>query len=419
MISQIDFLKTYWFYLFSDVYVSYNKEQTNMLLYNTCTGQRLEVNSKSCISLIKDVYKPDNLGVAKVSLKNTNDQELIEFIDEIIKLKMGGLISIEDEKKKPVNLLPILSLSKDVDKLKKKDDISLIIPNLISYLSELNIYINGECSLNCLDCSLFYRQIRSCFKSSNTDEMQPSQLRIMLEQLNYSHVKNINILGGNIFQYSFWDDLINIIDEYEFDFHLWANYLNFYKREITKISPKNIINEVLVTFPVDLFSFEAVFRKYEHNTKFHFLIKNEKQYSETVNLIACLGISNYCIEPIYTDDNIDFFSENVFLEKEDIFSSIISMRQIFCNQKLNANNFGSLIILNNGSVKANINTEVIGNIHQSTILELIYKELITNSAWRVIRNQDACSNCLYKYLCPPISNYETVIGKVNLCNIDP
>ncbi len=131
-----------------------------------------------------------------------------------------------------------------------------------------------------------------------------------------------------------------------------------------------------------------------------------------------MRITNFCIEPIYTGANMDFFSEHVFLEKEDIFSSVISMREIFRNQKLNANNFGALTILSDGSAKANMNARTIGNIHQDSILDLIYREMTSNSAWRVIRNKGVCSNCLYRFLCPPPSSYETAIGKPNLCHIN-
>ena len=39
------------------------------------------------------------------------------------------------------------------------------------------------------------------------------------------------------------------------------------------------------------------------------------------------------------------------------------------------------------------------------------------SWWKLRTNIKPCNNCLYNLLCPPISNYEYVIGKYNLCNI--
>lgn len=94
------------------------------------------------------------------------------------------------------------------------------------------------------------------------------------------------------------------------------------------------------------------------------------------------------------------------------------MREIFRNKKLNANDFGTFIIFPDGSVKANINTKILGNINEISILELIYRELLENTAWRVVRNNMMCNNCLYQFLCPPPSNYEKVIGIPNLCHVE-
>lgn len=416
MTNQIDFSKPYWFYLSPDVYVAEVFEEAKLLLYHTCTGGKLEVEHQSCILLIREVYKPGNLGVIKLPILKSDNTELIAFIKTIVKLEMGRVIAIDDEKQKPINLLPILSLSKDVDKLKNKNDFSLIIPDLISYLSELNIYINGKCTHECSACSKYYKQVKSCFKSHMDNELHPSVLQKALNQLTFSRVKRINILGGNIFKYTYWDNLTLLMNEFEFDFHLWVNCLNF-PSQGTRFLPNNIVYEILVTFPIQISSLHTVFREYGTRSKFHFLIENEEQYGIAVNLIERIGIKEFSVTPIYTGNNIDFFSENVFLEKEDIFSSVISMREIFRNQKLNANNFGSLTILSNGSIKANINTKTIGNIYQDTILELIYNEMVDNSAWRVIRDNDICKSCLYQFLCPPPSNYEMVIGKPNLCHI--
>ena len=127
-------------------------------------------------------------------------------------------------------------------------------------------------------------------------------------------------------------------------------------------------------------------------------------------------IEKYILNPIF-NNNIEFFSENVFLKKEDIFSNVISMREIFRNQKMNANNFGTLYILPDGEVKANMNTLPLGDIKTDSLLNLIHKEMIENTAWRSIRNISPCNKCLYQWLCPPLSNYEFVIDQPNLCDI--
>lgn len=418
MTGQVDFSKPYWFYLSSEVYISENKAGSKILLYHTQSGENIEVCHPSCIHLIKAVYESSNLGVVRLPSLTSDKQELVDFIETVMLLKMGGLVDIVNDKNKPINLLPFLSLSNDIEKLEGKDETSLAVPNLISYLSELNVYINGECAIECSSCSRFFTQTKSCTKSCDNEELDLNLLRNILDQIVHSSVKKINIIGGDILKYSYWHDLLDLINEYEFDFHLWYNYQHLSNESITKnIIPDKVINEILVTFPVQKISFEIVAQKYCSDSYFHFFAENKRQYDEYEYLIEHFKIGNSTIEPIYTGDNVDFFSEFVFIEKEDIFSSVISIREIFRNQKLNANNFGALIILPDGSVKANINSETIGNIRKDSILELIYKELTGNSSWRVIRNNDVCNNCLYQFLCPPPSNYETVIGRPNLCHI--
>lgn len=416
MKSSFDFSKPYWFYISRQVYVSSNKSNTIMLLYDTTTGAHLETSENSCILLVKEVYKPDNLGVVKLHLKTTIETELTTFIESIIKHRMGGLIDLNDEAKKPINLLPVLSLSNDMEKLQK--DNNVIIPDLISYLSELNIYINGACSLGCSLCSEYYKQIKSCFNFKNNAEMHPRNLRKILEQLKYSRVKTINVFGGNIFQYTYWDELVRMMNEYDFEFHLWANYQNLTEEVSSVFNNENIFKEIIITFPIRKSLFEKIYTLYANHAKFHFLIENEVQYLDAVDLIDTIGVTDFNITPVFTGNNGRFFSENTFLEKEDIFSSVINMRQIFRNQKLNANNFGALIIYPDGVVKANANSIEIGNISQNSLLELIYKELTENSAWRIIRNKGVCGSCQYQFLCPPPSNYETVMGKPNLCHVN-
>jgi pseudo-rSAM protein len=179
-----------------------------------------------------------------------------------------------------------------------------------------------------------------------------------------------------------------------------------------------LYKDILVTFPLDKKNIEAIINL-ENNkkNKFHFLIENEVQYMEASKIIENFKLDNVNIVPIYTKYNNDFFESNIYLEKEDIFSVVINMRKIFCNQKLNANNFGILNILPNGIVKANANSKELGNIYEQSILDLLYKEIINNTAWRKIRNKGSCYECLYKFLCPPPSNYEQVIGKPNLCHV--
>ena len=103
--------------------------------------------------------------------------------------------------------------------------------------------------------------------------------------------------------------------------------------------------------------------------------------------------------------------------EEDILERPISMREIFRNQKMNANFFGSLYVLPDGTVKASLNEKVVGNLRNDSVLDIIYNEMMENTAWRKVRSGRPCNACVYQYLCPPPSNYERMMGKSNLCHV--
>ncbi len=417
MKNKIDLSKSYWFYISSDVYISYSKNDTTVLLYHTKTGEYLETDNTLLIQMVKEIYIPKNLGVIKIDC--ITNVELASILEVIIEKELGCIKEIEENSAKPINLLPILNLTKDIDKLTKDNDIPSILNGTLKYLSELNIYINEECKEDCIFCSDYYKQIKTCYSKNTRHELKPDILIEVLKQIEYSMVKKINILGGNLFLYSHIDKLTEVLNEFDFEFHLWINYLQLPKEDIALFKQKNIFKVFVFNFPFCENSIQSVLDRYKNSkrTQFCFIIENETHYSIVAELIDKYNLDNTIITPLYTKENISFFEDNVYLNKEDLFYNTLSMREIFRNQKLNLNNFGSLTILANGTVKANINAPDLGNIYDNSILELIHNELTINTAWRKIRNKGVCSNCLYQYLCPPPSNYETAIGELNLCHI--
>jgi uncharacterized protein len=238
----------------------------------------------------------------------------------------------------------------------------------------------------------------------------------LLQSEHYSEIEKDMFLRSPTYQSA----TVFLMQHSEFKYKNY-NELNLPEEVPSIFKSKKIHKEILITFPLQRNETEDVIRKYQQiqNVKFHFFIEDEVQYRAVNEFIDRFDLENINIVPIYTGKNDSFFTDNIFLEKEDIFSSIIDLRQIFRNQKLNSNDFGFLTVLPNGDVKANINREKLGNVYENPILELLYKELIENTAWRKIRNQGVCKSCLYQFLCPSPSNYEIVIGKPNLCHIQP
>jgi pseudo-rSAM protein len=402
----------YKFYIHPFVYFS--KADDKILLYNTNTGEYIENSFPICKQLITDIYEPKNLGIIDLVAKYLEDTDAIEFINEIIEKDFGKRIEVKPNMPKLINLLPILNLQDDIDRL-REDEEHNVGEKSLQYLNELNIYLNNVCHLNCLYCDLYSKQIKSCNKEKNNTYIQADKIKEILDSLEYAPLKRVNFLGGNIFDYPFLKELTESIKGYDFDFHYWVHIKNLRNIDLEIDSHKDI----LIDFPIDIELVKQSIKNYKENKKviYHFLIENDSQYEETNAIIKATEIANYQIVPVYTGANISFFENNIYLEKKDIFASPISHRIIFCNQKLNSNHFGKLYVLADGSVKANMNTSTLGNIYKNSLLDIISTELNQNTAWRVIRNETPCNQCLYQYLCPPPSNYEVAIGKPNLCHV--
>lgn len=407
-------LKNSWFALKSHVYVEF--KENNVLLYDTKSGFHIETKDKDAISLINQLYEPKNLGVTFLSKKLQSSPDIRDFLKYILEKQMGDLTDVEKLPNKPVRLIPILNLQKDVDRLKKNDEnYPLIGKNAKNYLLELNIFLNNICSLNCCFCDKYYKQMSCCTTCNANQELTFEEIEDIFKQIEFSTVGKVNILGGNIFEYYCINKLQPLFDSFKEILHCYFHYKNFKPNLLSN----SLQLELIVNFPVNMSNFKHTWSLInKEKTTLHFIIENEEQYEEVENVIDKFGIEKYHIQPLFTGNNLIFFQENIFINKEDLFTKTLSMREIFRNQKLNSNFFGSLFILPDGAVKANINATTIGNVKTDPLLNLIFREMIDNTAWRVVRNSQPCNGCLYQYICPAPSNYEIVIGQPNLCHVE-
>jgi pseudo-rSAM protein len=108
----------------------------------------------------------------------------------------------------------------------------------------------------------------------------------------------------------------------------------------------------------------------------------------------------------------------VFVDKEDLQEAKPTCREIYARQLVNPLHFGTLTVLSNGHIHANINVSRLGILNHDSIYEVVYKEMYRGNSWRRIRKRvEPCKRCTFEALCPPLSNYEYAFGRNNLCHI--
>lgn len=403
----------FWFYLESYIYVCIKDKV--MLLYDTHNGRHLHFKSTKALQIVNKIYENENLGSIEIDTSDMSNLETHNFIDTIVINGMGKLQSQQEYPVKPVVLLPILSLNFDVDKFKDITNAELCLARDISnYLLDVNIILNNSCNQHCSQCQNYHKQFFCCFKDSSTEKMNQQSLIKILRQINYYPVRTINITGGNIYQYQHLElfDITNVNTKKEFNFYV--HYLNY--QENHYVDNHNI--HIIVNFPLNISRLRDVKSITKgKNVKYHLIVEDEEQYNMFESTMSEFDIEDFEVHPCYNGNNSFFFEENVFMSKEDILDNNTSMREIFRNQKMNANFFGSLYFFPNGEIKANPNEETIGNLNDDGIVDVINTEMVKNTAWRKIRFCEPCSNCLYQYLCPPLSNYEKVMKRNNLCKV--
>ena len=398
----------YWFYLSPKVYVT---SKQNIFLYHTESGARLEVTEGHLKDLLQAVYEPKNLGVVEFPQELWKQEGTQALIEQMLSLHMAGLIPIDREQGKPINFLPILNLQKDVDKAVSIGELSLVVDDLLSYLSRLTLCLGGG--------RLCPSYLSRVWREQEAHWMSPSLLYSLLEQARHSRLKQVRLYADSLLLHPQMKEILGLLESYEYDYQLWMSakhYLQHQGRIETCLrSMKRSCHLSLLASATELEDLARMSEVDTQLTSWHFLIEDEAQYARVEQFTERWGIVQSELVPIYTGDNLPFFEEYIYLSEDDIFSEPIEMRRIFCNQKLNSNDFGALTVLPTGECRVSLNTPTLGNLMQTSLLEILYKELTTNTAWRKTRNSGKCQKCFLQYLCPPPSSYEQVIGREDLC----
>lgn len=372
--------KEYWFTFEPYIHVSLKKGKA--LVYNTLDNEYLIVTDKDALSFLSRITKEENFGVIKVLPEDWEKEAINKLITKSRNLFFGDLYDCSLSSRKPIQFYPKLNLQEEVEHIKKLDP-NHVGTKMYSYLYQITMELGA-------------------LKNAELDNF----VSVIFKQLVNSHIRRLIIIPSTSEQIEY---ILAKLKKYE-QLKLYVNL--FLNPELLSFIP----NDSELPIILDLNNTE--YTKIE-NTKISYLIKVQSAselelFSEWIDKNQ---IENYKIEPIYNGDNLDFFKEHVFINKEDILSKPISMQSIMRNQVLNVNDFGKLHIDAEGNVFSNKLFPSIGNIYTNTLRQLVHKEMIEGKAWLRTRTNVPCSDCVFQWLCPSLGDNEILIGKDNLCSI--
>ena len=393
----MDNKETYWVVIYPYVFI-FNKGGKT-LFYNSETGESIfsETNRE-----ILELSKPENMYSLLV---DENVLTKSHVFRQIIEKHFGELIPFEKCNKKPVSIYPQCLIERQEEE------------ELIFELKELTIMLTGECSLKCIGCDYIYKQCLWCHKKA--DVIPFNRIKSFLGFIPLSGVSQINIIGGDILTYVSIDEFLLYVTEFKVKIRIFLHYelVNKHLEKLLKLFGNYDFSLVLlINSPFIYEVLLEITRKFEKfKVNYKVLVSSEKDYENAIKLSSN---DNLDIIPIYNGKNLSFFVDNVFLNKEDIINSHVSMKEIFAHKLINTNTFGKLVVYPDGQIFANVNKSPIGTIDDN-IYKIIQSQLIEGSDWRSIRINKECLNCLFQWLCPSPSDYGIVLNVKNMCHLSP
>ena len=408
---------THWFYLESYTFLFYSKNQ--YVIYNTLNSTYIDCSLygktiNTVLSILHNTNKTYCVGIYEYQLR---DSQFTEFIKKIRNTFSGDIIK-NIRGIPPFISKPILRILHHPNNPKTKE-YNLLGENALFHLHEVTCYLENQG----FDLNPMYKD---CYKQflypTYTEKQKLSHAKYLeiIEQLSICQIDKINIIPATIEKKELFSYLLSLSRQYSIKTQIILPYKKYNKEDLKQLltNPQFSIM-IMVHLPVDyeeLNSYINLFNEYNITWSLIASNKNDVIFLSKNNLGK---FTNVDYIPWYTGDNMDFFKEYIYNDFKDIIEQKNTKQHIFRKQILNDNLFGKLTIFPTGEVYSNVNFPTIGNIQDQKLSEIVYSEIENYfKPWFFTRDYVSCKNCVNKYLCPSISNYEIVANEYNMCYLN-
>lgn len=387
--------------------------------YNTLDGSKLIFDEPIIIGLTQRLLNVNELYSIAITNEEVSKEPLRSHIQQLRKYFMADIVNADSYSKKPATLVPRCKIVHDFEKF--TTDQFIVPVNQLIYLSTLNLFLNYSTD----NVALFNKnnlQFLAPIGGKSEYMLSLSEIKLIVEQAKNSGLTKLNIIIGNLSDLNKISEIINYLNTIPVlkSYYIMANdFLNnktLFEKINNDYNDLHLIIDCLNT--VNEGFLHSLTDSQIQNTEFEFVVRSNEEYKLCDEFIFKHCIPKFSFAPYFIKSNIDFFKENIFIDEDALFSEIHTMKSIFIKQKINTNFFGTLNILPEGDIYSNLLGLKHGNIRMNQLHEVIESELTIGTTWRNTRHKvEPCKNCVNNVFCPPISNYELVLNKYNLCNL--
>jgi pseudo-rSAM protein len=403
--------ETYW--LFLEPYVHAIVRGSQGLLYNSVSRKYQVISVSDRLGyILESLCKPEQNYIIALPRNITVLPEVKSFIGVLRRHFMGDCIKANRTDIKPFNPFPH-------PVIKKKSE-----PVLKDFIREISFYADMPGMPDHQIYNQAYRQFFFPRIAAGRPEMPGSGLiGSVLEQMRPLKSANVNFVGISPDNPSVFEILSSATKELPFRFTFYLSP-GAPVPTIPGWMARRISLVFLVIQPSDMPSADhpEIWSKIAgfKTVEFHFVVRNMEEVSAFSETAVLNGITKFAFKPFFDGQNLDFFKEQVFIGEEDVRMSRPGQNHVFSRLIMNDNDFGKFHVMPDGTVFANTNDPTVGVIPQNTLLDLVDYEMKKGISWIRSRTKvQPCNDCIYQFLCPPVSNYELLINRFNFCHIFP
>lgn len=411
--------KNLWFWLNRDTFIWKNKNKA--LIYNSERGNGFLIPlSTVSSSLAERIIDPKQMYCTDVTQAEMNDSLTKELVNIVVLTNSGGVCQKVEGMPKPIVMFPKLNIQRSVERQSKiaenyRDD------KIMLDLFEISICFNGisDKSKTGWHKQFLYPPVTE--KTLKSDTI----LKHLKSLSGSTGLSSINLLGSDFSTVESFTEITDLLYRINATKTVWCRLENLTGKmaEVIKTLQEGYFELMIMVDPVnDKENSEDMINALHGefpNAGWKFIITGELEYEKVVNISKNIAnLEELSIVPLFNGENHKFFREHVFIIPENLLNSGLTKREVFAHQVVNTFNFGKISLMPDGMFYANQNHPPVGNGNEN-LKEVLHRELFTGRSWRMIRDREPCTDCLYRWLCPSPSNYELVIGQPDLCIFNP
>ena len=405
-------MKKFWLYLEPHTFIFQGDEQGD--IYNSINGAYHQYFYSECPLLEYIVNEIDNSSNGYGVSLDESEMSLVQtIIEDLRETVSGDCILLKNQSILPFIFKPtcrIMEERMNFSNHKEEMVSESFWGEMLANLNEITIHLGRSGEDKHPDNYPYYRQFIHSIDLNIEEILSEFDYIGIIQYLCNLSIGKLNIvLNKNAFH-----QLTRILPYlYECEFKI-CFYLNFKDLDCSLIELLSDFMLIVYIHKEDKSDSVIDYMKRYSNIDivWNAIVSSEE---ELMNMES-LG-NQVAITPYYNGYNEAFFKDFVYNDIDSILKYPVDRQTIFRRKTLNENFFGKLFILPNGDTFSNMNASAIGNIKTMSLSEIVFLEMKSSTAWFKLREEEACANCCNRYLCPSVSDYELVIGKLNLCHI--